>query len=95
LSTPRQSNLTPLTLRVACHSMIARGPVQQLPDEIRRRRGLHFQKPIEFASRNPPVHQRRMQRALRMPEIEKGLAVPRRPGGGKPRHEFLNFRVRH
>jgi hypothetical protein len=83
LSTPRQSNLTPLTLRVACHSMIARGPVQQLPDEIRRRRGLHFQKPIEFASRNPPVHQRRMQRALRMPDIEKGLAVPRRPGDGR------------
>jgi [protein-PII] uridylyltransferase len=44
---------------------------------------LHFQQPIEFASRNPPVHQRRMQRALRMPDIEKGLAVPRRPGDGR------------
>src|SRR5438132_14215714 len=30
-----------------------------------------------------------------MPEIEKGLAVPRRPGSRKPRHEILNFCVRH
>src|SRR5712691_11394069 len=39
------------------HPVAARGPVQQLPDEIRRRRGLHFHQTVEFASRDRPVHQ--------------------------------------
>src|SRR6266571_5627291 len=30
------------------HDVAARGPVQQLPDEIRRRRSLHFQQAIEL-----------------------------------------------
>ena len=34
------------------HDVAARGPVQQLPDEIRRGRGLHFHQPVEFVARH-------------------------------------------
>jgi len=73
----------------------ARGPVQQLPDEIRRRRGLHLQQAIKFASRNRSANQRRVQQAFRMPQIEKGLSIPRRPRRRKPRYKILNLCVRH
>src|SRR6267154_1899163 len=73
----------------------ARGPVEQLPDEIRRSGRLHLEQPAEFAAGDAPVHQRRMQRALGVPQVEKGLAVARGPGGGKSGYEFLHFCVYH
>src|ERR1700682_5626681 len=41
------------------HDIAARGPVQQLPDKIRRGGFLHLHQAIEFASRDRSVHQDR------------------------------------
>src|ERR1700676_1864547 len=77
------------------HDIAARGPVQQLPDKIRCCGFLHLHQAIEFASRDRSVHQRRVQQTFWMPEIEKGLAVSRRPGGSKSRYKILNVSVVH
>src|SRR5271167_2883334 len=43
------------------HHIAARGPVEQLPDEIRRGRSLHFQELWQLISLQRPLDQRRMQ----------------------------------
>src|SRR5216683_1925374 len=72
-----------------------RGPVEQLPDEIRRGRGLHLHQTIELASRNGSADQRGVQQTFRMPQLNEGLTIPRRPCRGKPRYKILNLCIRH
>src|SRR3954471_5417975 len=72
-------------------NIAARGPVQQLPDKVGRGGFLQLHELRKLAALDRPVDQRCVQDAVRMPEIEKSIAVARRPGGRKPCHKMLQL----